>query len=65
MLINCSTCRKMISNYRNYCPHCYCKIGVDKKSSIWWRFSFDRFKKSSSTEKVTKWNVKKVKSKKK
>lgn len=39
MLVSCKHCRKMISSYREKCPHCLWKCEEKKKETIFWRFS--------------------------
>ncbi len=52
MLINCSKCRKMISNYRNQCPHCCTVLADSKKKSLWWRFAFPKHSSKASKKKA-------------
>lgn len=52
MLINCPTCRKLISNYRSNCPHCYVKVATEVKTPSWWRFILNWFRNTNANELV-------------
>lgn len=45
MLINCQNCQKIVSSYREVCPHCNKKSFKKAEKSFLWRFAkilFDR-----------------------
>lgn len=38
MLINCQNCQKIVSSYREICPHCDKKAVMKKEKKLFWRF---------------------------
>lgn len=38
MLINCQNCQKIVSSYREICPHCQKKAVMKKEKNFLWRF---------------------------
>jgi len=39
MLINCQNCQKIVSSYREICPHCQKKAIIKNKKKLFSRFT--------------------------